>query len=101
MAKFYRVIQMKLNQFKKMSISSLTYQQSVFKRYHSDKHFSEFLSYKMAAKFNWHRYGTKLRHCRPMYCDCTASSAPTTKKNIQTRLDSTVGLILILHRRRQ
>jgi len=21
----------------------------------------------MAAKINWHRYGTKLRHCRPMY----------------------------------
>jgi len=22
----------------------------------------------MAAKINWHRYGTKLRHCHPMYC---------------------------------
>ena len=43
MAKIYRVIQIKLNQFKKSSIWSLTYQQSVFKRYHSDKHFSEFL----------------------------------------------------------
>ena len=21
----------------------------------------------MATKINWHRYGTKLRHCRPMY----------------------------------
>jgi len=21
----------------------------------------------MAAKASWHRYGTKLRHCRPMY----------------------------------
>jgi len=42
MAKIYHVIQVKLNQFKKMSIWSLTYQQSVFKRYHSDKHFSEF-----------------------------------------------------------
>jgi len=29
-------------QFKKMSISSLTDQQNVFKRYHSYKHFSEF-----------------------------------------------------------
>jgi len=29
--------------FKKMSISSLTCKQSAFKRYHSDKHFSEFL----------------------------------------------------------
>jgi len=26
-----------------MTIRSLTYQQNVFKRYHSDKHFSEFL----------------------------------------------------------
>ena len=43
MAKIYRVIQTKLNQFKKMSTSSLTYQQSAFKRYHSAKHFSEFL----------------------------------------------------------
>jgi len=42
-AKIYRVIQIKLNQFKKMSIRSLTYRQSVFKHYHSDKHLSEFL----------------------------------------------------------
>ena len=39
MAKICRVIDMKLNQFKKMSIGSLTYQHSVFKRYRSDKHF--------------------------------------------------------------
>jgi len=25
-------------------------------------------TYKMAAKINWHRYGTKLRHCHPVYC---------------------------------
>ena len=37
----------------------------LFKRYHSDKHFSVF-TYKMATKINWHRYGTKLRHCHPM-----------------------------------
>jgi len=43
MAKICRVIQIKLNQFKKMSIWSLTYQQSVFERYRSDKRFSEFL----------------------------------------------------------
>jgi len=24
-------------------------------------------TYKMAAKINWHRYGTKLRHRHPMY----------------------------------
>ena len=43
MAKIYRVIQIKLNQIKKMSIGPLTYQQRVFQRYQSDKHFSEFL----------------------------------------------------------
>jgi len=42
MAKIYGVIQMKLNQFKKMSIRSLTYQQRVLVRYYSDKHFSVF-----------------------------------------------------------
>jgi len=42
MAMIYRVIQIKLNQFKKISTQSLTYQQSVFKPYHSDKHLSEF-----------------------------------------------------------
>jgi len=24
-------------------------------------------THKMAAKTSWHRYGTKLRHCHPMY----------------------------------
>ena len=48
-----------------MSVWSLTYQQSVFKRYHSNKRFSEF--YEMAAKTSWHRYRTKLRHCYPIY----------------------------------
>jgi len=43
MAKIYRLVQIKLNQFKKMSTWSLTYKQSVFKRYRSDEHFSEFL----------------------------------------------------------
>jgi len=35
-------IQIELNQFKKMSVWSPTYQQSEFKRCYSDKHFSEF-----------------------------------------------------------
>ena len=30
---------------------------------------SQSFTYKMAAKINWHRYWTKLRHCHPMYCD--------------------------------
>jgi len=56
MAKIYHVIQIKLNRFKKMSIWSLTYQQRVFRCYHSDKHLSVF-TYKMTAKINLHRCG--------------------------------------------
>ena len=69
MAKVYRVIQMQLNHLVKAKYLHvmLTYQQSVFKRYHSDQHFSEFFTYKMAAKINGHRYGTKLRHCHSTY----------------------------------
>jgi len=45
MAKIHRVIQIKLNQLVLKNVHmtyQLTYQQSVFKRYHSDKHFEEF-----------------------------------------------------------
>ena len=50
----------------KMSIWSLTYWKS------SDidsrvTNISKSFTYKMAAKTSWHRYGTKLRHCRLMY----------------------------------
>jgi len=71
MAKIYRVIQIKSNQIAlKMFMWLPTYQQSVFKRCHIDKHFYGVFAYKMAAKINWHRYGTKLRHCHPMYTLC-------------------------------
>ena len=51
MAKIYRVIQTKLDQLvKEMSIRSLSYQQSIFQRYHSDKHFSEFLPTRLGQK---------------------------------------------------
>jgi len=54
-----------------MSTWSLTYQQSVFKRMPVTNIYQSF-TYKMAAKINWHRYGTKLRHCHchPIYCCC-------------------------------
>jgi len=42
MANICRVIQIKWNQFKKMSIWWLTYQQRAFKQYNSDKHLSQF-----------------------------------------------------------
>jgi len=35
-------------------------------------------TYKMAAKINWHRYGTKLRHCRPMYRGRRSNYHPET-----------------------
>jgi len=70
MAKIYSVIQIKLNHaVKKMS---MTYQQSVFKRV---TNISESFTYKMAATINWHRRGTKLRHCHPMYTPVTSSTA--------------------------
>ena len=47
-----------------MSMWSLTYQQSIFKRYHGD--ISEIFTRKMAAEINWHRRGTKLCHCHPV-----------------------------------
>ena len=70
MAKIYSVIQIKLNHaVKKMS---MTYQQSVFQRM---TNISESFTYKMAATINWHRRGTKLRHCHPMYTPVTSSTA--------------------------
>ena len=53
-----------------MSTWSLTYKQSVFKRYRSDKHFSRSFQLQDGGKINWLRYGTKWRDyhrmCRPL-----------------------------------
>ena len=35
------------------------------------------LTYKMAAKINWHGYGTKLRQCHPVYTFCDAITPHT------------------------
>jgi len=48
------------------SLCSLTDQQSVFKRYNSKKHLWE-LYPQNVGETSWHRYGTKLRHCHPIY----------------------------------
>jgi len=68
MAKIYRVIQIKLNQLflgkypyyywltNKAYLSAITV-----------TIISQSFTYKMATKVNWHRYGTKLRHCHPVY----------------------------------
>jgi len=46
-----------------MSTWSLSYRQRV---YLSNNRITNFI-HKMAAKTSWHRYGTKLRHCHPVY----------------------------------
>jgi len=39
----------------------------------------------MAAKTSWHRYGTKLRHCHPVYSlQKTAKAAYTTSRKTVT-----------------
>jgi len=62
----------------------MTYQQNVFKRYHSDKHFRSF-TYKMTAKINWHRYGTKLRHCHPMCIQLLLSLFAGRSNHVESR----------------
>jgi len=46
----------------------------------------ESLTHNMAAKTSWHRYGTKLRHCRPMYCRglCCCQLARVTEDEYKT-----------------
>jgi len=54
----------KIEPVKKMSIWSLTKRIWALLQWQT---FLGVITYKMAAKTNWHRYGTKLRHCHPMY----------------------------------
>ena len=49
-----------------MSIWSLTYWQSILNDSTLTNTCQSFTQ-RMAAKTSWHRYGTKLRHCHPMY----------------------------------
>ena len=42
-----------------------------------NQHFQSF-TYKTAAKTSWHRYGTKLRHCHPVYRPMLASRSYLT-----------------------
>jgi len=55
-----------------MFIWSLSCQQSVLSAI-TVTNICKSFTHKMAAKINWHRYGTKLRHCHPMY-DISSSS---------------------------
>jgi len=42
-----------------MSVRTLAYHESVFKRYCSSQHFFQSFTYRMAAKTSWHRHGAK------------------------------------------
>ena len=48
------------------------------------KTFLRVFTYKMAAKASWHRYGTKLRHCHPMYFN-VRSKADVSQLNLHIR----------------
>ena len=58
-----------------------------FKRYRSNKHLWHFLPTRWRQKINWHRYGTKLRHCHPIKQCCDPSirlsvSCPRSLKTV-------------------
>ena len=65
MAKLYRVIQIKNVSVSWENVHTNKAYLSTIKVRHICKSFT----YKMAAKLNWHRYGTKLRHRHPVYTE--------------------------------
>jgi len=42
-------------------------------------------TYKMTAKINWHRYGTKLRHCHPMCIQLLLSLFAGRSNHVESR----------------
>ena len=67
--KIYAVVHIKLNQLvyemlARLQLTNKAYLSAI--RVPVTSIFQSF-TYKMAAKPGWHRYGTKLRHCDPMY----------------------------------
>ena len=47
----------------------------LIKRIQAISQFYQSFVHKMVAQTNWHRYGTKLRHCHPMYTSSRTMSA--------------------------
>jgi len=43
----------------------------------------------MAAEINWHRYGTKRRHCRRMYAICRGILRSTWRPSVLFELQGT------------
>jgi len=64
MAKIYRVIQIQLNQSVWENVHMIVWLTE--KAYLSAITARRVFTYNMAAKIDWHRYGTKLRHCHLM-----------------------------------
>ena len=60
--------------------------------------FLEDFTYKMAAKINWHRYGTTLRHCQPTYnwVDWVSSVHVTWTKLYVSEQIAKTGLAMLL-----
>ena len=52
-------------------------------------------TYKMAAKTGWHRYGTKLRHCHPMYIILPGLTARYCPPYRERKCAVTVGTVLV------
>jgi len=49
-------------------------------------------TYKMAPKTGWHRYGTKLRHCHPMYISARSGYCTELCSALQHHLSGTLSL---------
>jgi len=67
LAKIYHATEIKFNQFVQENVHD---HQPADKAYLNDvrvTNISRSFSHKMAAETSWHRYGTKLRHCHPVY----------------------------------
>jgi len=67
LAKIYHATEIKFNQFVQENVHD---HQPADKAYLNDirvTNMSKSFSHKMAAETSWHRYGTKLRHCHPVY----------------------------------
>jgi len=67
MTKIYRVSQKKLNQ---LVLEKWPYDHWLTNKAYLSAtvtNISKSYTYKMAVKINWHRCGTKLHHCHPMY----------------------------------
>jgi len=51
---------------------------------------SESFTYKMAAKINWHRYGTKLRHYHPMCSLPTLTQQKCRRRHAGIAMSATI-----------